>query len=91
VVKSFVKNKQIVDFPGQWQALCEAVGFTTLHYHRAWLVEDRGTQIDFMGNPITRTVERKSFFRRLAEKNGSPHIDYEVVLCMVKPLFAEAG
>ncbi len=85
VVKAFVKNKQCVDFPGQWQALCEAVGFTTLHEHHAMLVKHMGTQIDLMGNANSRTVERKSFFRRLAEKKGSPRIDYEVVLCMVKP------
>lgn len=85
VVKAYVKNKQRVDFPGQWRQLCEAVGFQTLHEHRAWLVEHKGTQADLFGNNHTRKVERKSFFRRLAEKKGSPRIDYEVVLCMVKP------
>ena len=84
VVKAFVKNKQIVDFPGQWRELCEACGFTTLHEHRAWLVEDRGTQIDLFGQAHTKTIERKSFFRRLAEKNGSPRIDYEIVICQQK-------
>jgi hypothetical protein len=84
VVKAFVKNKQRVDFPGQWQQLCEAVGFRMVHIHRAWLVEDRGTQVDLEGNHHTKTVERKSFFRRLAENKGSPRIDYEVVICMVK-------
>lgn len=28
--------------------------------------------------------ERKSFFRRLAEKKGSPRIDWEDILCMEK-------
>lgn len=85
VVKSYVKNKQRVDFPGQWQTLCEAAGFETLHIHRAWLVEHRGTQIDLDGNGHHKQVERKSFFRRLAEQKGSPRIDYEVVLCTRKP------
>lgn len=85
VVKAFVKNKQIQDFPGQWQALCESVGFITLHEHRAWLVEHRGTQFDMDGNGHSKQVERKSFFRRLAEQKGSPRIDFEVVLCMMKP------
>jgi hypothetical protein len=79
-----VKNKQRVDFPGQWQKLCEAVGFNTVHLHRAWLIEDKGTQIDLFGNNHTKTIERKSFFRRLAEQKGSPTIDYEIVLCMEK-------
>lgn len=85
VVKAFVRNKARVDFPGQWRQLCEAVGFVTLHEHRAWLVEERGTQIDLFGNHHTKTVERKSFFRRLAESKGSPRIDWETVYCMVKP------
>jgi hypothetical protein len=34
---------------------------------------------------ITEKKERKSFFRRLAEKKGSPEINYEVVLCTRKP------
>lgn len=33
---------------------------------------------------VQRT-ERKSFFRRLAEKKGSPRIDHETVLVMRKP------
>jgi hypothetical protein len=28
--------------------------------------------------------QSRNAFRRLAEKKGSPRIDYEVVLCMVK-------
>lgn len=84
VVKGYVKNKQLVDFPGQWQALCEAAGFTTLHIHRAWLVEERGMQFDLEGNGHSKQVERKSFFRRLAEQKGSPRIDFETVICMEK-------
>lgn len=85
VVKDYVRNKQIVPFCDQWRQLCEAVGFETLHIHRAWLVEERGTQLDIFGNAHTKTVERKSFFRRLAEKKGSPRIDWETVICMQKP------
>lgn len=84
VVKAFVRNKAIVDFPGQWRALCESIGFTTLHEHHALLTEDHGTQTAMDGNHKRHVKERKSFFRRLAEKKGSPRIDYEVVLCMVK-------
>lgn len=85
VVKAYVKNKELVDFPGQWRQLCEAVGFVTLHEHRAWLVEDRGSQHDLTGRFVEKKAERKSFFRRLAERKGSPKIDWETVYCMVKP------
>jgi hypothetical protein len=84
VVKALVKNKQIVDFPGQWRQLCEAAGFETLHEHHAMLVRHKGTSLTLEGKRVEHITESKSFFRRLAEKKGSPRIDYEVVLCMVK-------
>lgn len=81
VVKAFVRNKQIVDFPTQWAQLCEAVGFRLIHDHHALLTEEYGTQSTFHGEDKTLTIERKSFFRRLAESKGSPRIDHENVLC----------
>jgi len=33
----------------------------------------------------TGRIERKSFFRRLAEQKGSPRIDWESVLCFERP------
>ena len=85
VVKDYVKAGKRVSFSEQWAAMCAAAGFELLHWHRAWLVEDKGTQIDLWGNGHNKKVERKSFFRRLAEKKGSPRIDFESVLCMRKP------
>lgn len=85
VVKGFVKNKEYVDFPDQWRRLCEAVGFVTVHEHRAMLVHSKGKSINFEGETIEHRTESKSFFRRLAEKKGSPRVDWETVLCMVKP------
>ena len=84
VVKDYVKNKQIVPFSDQWRQLCEAVGFETLHEHHAMLVHHKGSQHTLDGGMIERKTESKSFFRRLAEKKGSPRIDYEVVYCMEK-------
>jgi hypothetical protein len=84
IVKSFVRNKALVDFPGQWRALCESVGFVTLHEHHAMLVDDKGTQTAIDGNHKQHKTERKSFFRRLAEKKGSPEINFETVYCMIK-------
>lgn len=83
VVKAFVRNKKIVDFPAQWAQLCEAVGFKLLHDHHALLTEHYGIQGGFDGDKTLRT-ERKSFFRRLAEKNGSPRIDHENVQCFIR-------
>ena len=82
VVKNYVKKKELVPFSDQWRQLCEAVGFETLHEHRALLVHATSLTLD--GREVHK--ESKSFFRRLAEKKGSPRIDYETVYCMVKPL-----
>lgn len=84
VLKAFIRGGKIVDFPGQWQSLCESCGFETIEIIRAWLVEERGTQYDLEGEAHTKVIERKSFFRRLAEKKGSPRIDYEIVLITQK-------
>ena len=35
-------------------------------------------------HPAKVSTSRKSFFRRLAEAKGSPAIDFEDVLCLVK-------
>lgn len=83
VVKDFVRDRKRVRFSQQWARLCVAVGFEWLHEHRAWVVEDNGTQLGFFED--RRLVkERKSFFRRLAERKGSPRIDWESVLCLRK-------
>jgi hypothetical protein len=85
VTKAFVRNGKRVDFPAQWLELCEACGFEPLEWIRAWLVEDNGTQTAMFGDDKRLVKERKSFFRRLAEKKGSPPIDYEVVVIVRKP------
>jgi hypothetical protein len=85
VVKSYVREGHIVDFPGDWRRLCESLGLVTLHEHHALLVEAHGTQGGLFGEDTTHRTERKSFFRRLHEKKRPDlAIDFEVVLCMQK-------
>ena len=86
VVKDYVRDKAIVPFCAQWQQCCETVGFVPREEIHALLVEDHGTQTGLFGTATTVTTARKSFFRRLAEANGSPRIDYETVLILQKPL-----
>ena len=86
VCKDFVRHKARVPFSEQWVQLCEAVGFRLIEWHRASLVIDNGTQLGIFGDDVDLIKERKSFFRRLAEKKGSPRIDHEDVLCLQKPL-----
>lgn len=84
ILKDFVRDKKIVPFCDQWRQMCEAVDFESLHWHKTWLVEKKGMQMTLHGEDQIIQTERKSFFRRLAERKGSPRIDYEVVLCMEK-------
>jgi hypothetical protein len=84
VTKDFVRNKKRVLFSEQWAQLCEAVGFQLIEWHQASLIIDNGTQLGMFGDDIDLIKERKSFFRRLAEKKGSPRIDHEDILCLRK-------
>jgi len=85
VVKSFVRNKQIVDLPSQTLGLLEAIGFEPLERIRAWMTSP-ATQKSLM--PDIRpdyTKKRASFFRRLYErKYPENRIDFEEVLIVRK-------
>jgi hypothetical protein len=70
VVKAFVKDKQVVDFPGQWQQLCEAAGFRTMHIHHAMLTNHRGASYTLEGGSVEHKTEAKSFFRRNGENKA---------------------
>ena len=85
VVKAFVRNAAIVDFPGDWLRLCEACGFTFIEEIHASLVKE-DSHPGLFGEPVVKRTERKGFFRRLHQKKY-PHlaIDWEVVLVVRKP------
>ena len=80
VTKQFVRNKRLVDFPGEWRQVCESVGFTTVCEHHALLTR-QWEEPDLFEGTRKKERARKSFFRRLCEARGSPKIDWETVLC----------
>ena len=85
VLKMFVRSGRLVDFPGQWEALCQSVGFRTVCKHRAWMNKNTGImQSTLDGDEVSMAKWYKSFFRILCESKGSPRIDWELILCMVK-------
>lgn len=86
VVKAFVRNKAIVDFPGDWRKLCEACGFVLVKEVRAMLTTEERHPDLFGGEDHVKTTSRMSFFRRLHVKKY-PHlaINYEVVQFFKKP------
>jgi hypothetical protein len=80
IVKAYVRDGCVVDFPGDWQRLCEATGFRLVERIEASLVEEHGTETTLWGTDVPRRTKRASFFRKLAEKKGAPHIDNEIIL-----------
>lgn len=83
VCKNFVRKGVIVEFSDDWRKLNEACGLELVEWIKASLVkEDRAP--DLFGGESVKTTERKSFFRRLADKKGSPRIDHEDVLVLRK-------
>jgi hypothetical protein len=68
--------------------LLEYLGFSLQERVRAMLVREARHGDLFAGEQIVKH-ERKSFFRRLAEKKGSPPIDYEEVIIAVRPQEAQ--
>ncbi len=83
VCKDFIRKGKRVPFSDDWQRLCEACGFVLVERIQASLVKEDSHPSLFGGNDV-KITERKSFFRRLAEKKGSPRIDHEDVIVMRK-------
>ena len=84
VVKDYVKNKQRVPLSDQTLSLLLHLGFEPVDRFAAMLVSEQTHLGLFNGEPIVQRKSRKSFFRRLAEKKGSPAIDHEDVLVVRK-------
>lgn len=80
VCKRFVRKGKLVYFPRMWAKVCVAAGFKIEHWHRAWVIEEKGAQYDLFGNLVKKQIHRS----RMAEKKGSPPINWEDVICMVK-------
>lgn len=80
VCKDFVRNKARVPFCDDWCNLLESQGFIVTTRVHAMLVKETREADLFGGDDHVQKTERKSFFRRLAEKKGSPRIDWEEVI-----------
>jgi 16S rRNA G966 N2-methylase RsmD len=91
VCKDFVRKGSRVPFSADWLRLCEACGFEPVEWIKASLVKETAHPSLFDDEPIVERTERKSFFRRLAEKKGSPRIDHEDVLIVRKPAIDTDG
>lgn len=88
VVKDYVAKKQRVRLCDDTCRLLEHVGFTIVERIQAMLVCRTVHGDLFNGEQVTKK-ERKSFFRRLAEKKGSPPIDFEEVIIARVPMDSE--
>lgn len=84
VVKDYVENAKRRPFTRDWRRICEKAGFRTVCLHNASVIKHVAASFDESMQISTTISERKSTFRRMAEKKGSPRIDEEVVICMVR-------
>lgn len=82
-VKDYVHNKKRVELCQQTADMLAMCGFEIKTRVRAWLVEKKPqpTLLDPSGK---KEIQRKSFFKKLWEKKGSPKIDWEEVLFVQK-------
>lgn len=86
VCGDFIRNKKRVYFGRQWMELCQAIGFEPIEWAVAWKREPGPIQTGMFGS-VDKTIDRVSFFRRLAnEKNPDNAILNEDILFMQKPL-----
>ncbi len=83
VCKDFVRARQRVPFSADTIRVAEACGFRLVEWIKASLVK-RTVEAGLFGESMETTTERKSFFRRLAERKGSPKIDEEDILLFRK-------
>jgi hypothetical protein len=84
VTGDFVRKGERVYFGKQWATLCESAGFTLAEHIIAWKREPGPVQIG-MFEDVDKTIDRVSFFRRLAnDKNPDNAILNEDVWIMVK-------
>jgi hypothetical protein len=84
VVKDFVRAKKRVPLCDQTWRLLLSLGFTPVERIRCLLSEET-REPSLFGGVEVRKRERKSFFRRLAERKGSPVVDAEEILVVRRP------
>lgn len=84
VVKDYVENARRKLFTRDWEKLCYKAGFETVCMHKASVIKSVALSFDDEMHITKKISERKSSFRRMAEKNGAPRIDEELVICMVR-------
>ena len=82
VIKDYVKGGKRVPLCDDTWTLLQACGFEPIERCRAMLVKEQ--RHNGLFGEVVERKERKSFFRRLAEKKGSPPIDWEEVLWVRK-------
>lgn len=82
VCKDYIKKGQRVPFSDDWQRLCLANGFKLRCRHKAMVVKTWKEGVLFGDDQ--KQKERKSFFRKLAERKGSPEINWEDIICCIK-------
>ena len=84
VVKGFIRKKVYVDLPQMTLDLLLHLGYEPVLWVDAMVIA-RDSQASMLDEVPEYRKKRVSFFRRLAEKNGAPEINSEVVLVVRRP------
>ncbi len=84
VVKDYCKAGKRVPLCDDTARLIEHIGFIPMERIRAMMTRET-RHADLFDGEIKTVKSRKGFFRRLAEKRGSPAIDFEEILIYHKP------
>lgn len=83
VIKSVIRNKKIIDLPGQTINLLLSIGFEVPEMAKA-MVMDQEYQPALIEGVQYRPKTHETIWRRTSRKNGLP-IDYEAVIFAVRP------
>lgn len=70
VTGDYVRDGQRVEFGNQWLQLCQACGFSPLEWITCWKREPGPVQLALVGDDHDHTIDRVSFFRRLANRRN---------------------
>lgn len=86
VVKRYVRQKRMVEFPTEWADFYTKMGFEPVAWRKAWQLEPNGKQYSLFGGVKENKKDHRSFFRsRHARMFPSLAIDWEDVIVFRNP------
>jgi len=86
IIKRYVRDKKMVEFPMQWAEFYERKGLSTIAWIKAWQLDKNGRQLGMLGEDKSLDKDHRSFFRaRHGRRYPRLAIDYEDVVVQTLP------